>query len=131
MYTNYGRNCTRMQACVCLSSLAANLIISFFVTDTPPHLKPSINDSEASMSKQESQRQRKDRTVKELEENLKACVVRKMETVPTVAAFDLRYKDSLPPIQGEVMDENDRTGSDRGNVDGEEDEWVTTSHYDR
>ena len=51
-----------------------------------------------------------------------ANVISKMNEIPTVALFDLRFKDSLPPIV---------TSKLRGSADGEEEEWVTSTHYER
>ena len=57
-----------------------------------------------------------------------------MNETPSVALFDLRFKDSLPPIQSEQNNENDQDGGgnkQRGNADGEEEEWIASSHYER
>ena len=58
-----------------------------------------------------------------------------MNETPSVALFDLRFKDSLPPIQSELNNENDlddgENNKQRGNADGEEEEWIASSHYER
>ena len=52
-------------------------------------------------------------------------ILSKMNDTPSVALFDLRFKDSLPPIASDLMEEKKR-----GDADGEE-EWIASSHYER
>ena len=58
-----------------------------------------------------------------------------MDETPSVALFDLRFKDSLPPILSELNNERDQddggNSKQRGNADGEEEEWIASSHYER
>ncbi len=57
-----------------------------------------------------------------------------LKDTPAVAAFDVHFKDSLPPIKRSEVHLHGAEGGrgrSRGAANGEEVDWQPTSHYDR
>ncbi len=74
--------------------------------------------------------ERQDALVKRLEAKLRVSMVTRLDSVPSVAVFDLRYPASLPPIQSAAHTGSSRAGSGSGRREtGDGEEEGTAAHY--
>ena len=93
--------------------------------------QPSFNTSR----QQASRASRKARKPQSKHNTLsRESVIAVLKDTPAVAAFDVHFKDSLPPIKGSEVHLHGAEGGrgrSRGAADGEEVDWQPTSHYDR
>ena len=90
--------------------------------------QPSVKTSREYASRKARKPQSKHKTMS------RDSVIKVLKDTPAVAAFDVHFKDSLPPIKGSEVHLHDAEGGrrrSRGAADGEEVDWQPTSHYDR